>query len=153
MNFLPTKFKSEVNFHRPWLESLDNTENFPDYREYQIRRQGSLVAGCDGTHSATSALLDVPRCMLTTALSCRTKLHFGLEKLINFTLFAAGGNDTLELISNWTSEFFLFRKPEGLWNFRIIEVSWFLLSEIDTRFGFCRSKDTDWNKKNYFGRF
>ena len=32
------------------------------------------------------------------------KLCFGPEKLINSTLFAAGGNNTLELISNQTAE-------------------------------------------------
>ena len=35
---------------------------------------------------------------------CGTKLHFGPEKLINSTVFAAGGNNILELISNWNQK-------------------------------------------------
>ena len=71
-------------------------------REYQIRRQSFLEASCDGTRSAPSALHFVPRCLLS-ALSRRPKLRFGLEKLINYTLFAAWGNNAFQLISNWTS--------------------------------------------------
>ena len=87
-------FKSDVNFCRPWLESLDNPEKqiFLDYREYQIRRQGFLEAGCDGTRSSPSALHFVPRCLQSALLLC-PKLRYGAEKLINSTLFTAGGNN------------------------------------------------------------
>ena len=44
-----------------------------------------------------------------SALSRRPKLRFGSEKLINSTLFTAGGNNTLELISNWTAEVDFFK--------------------------------------------
>ena len=111
--FWCAKFKSYVHFCLPGPENLDNpkknTDNltsiirkkhiFPDYREYQISRQGFLEAGCDGTRSAPSALHFLPRC-LQSALSRRPKLRFGLEILINATLFAAGVNNTLELINN-----------------------------------------------------
>ena len=72
---------------------------FPDYGKYQIRWQGFLEAGCYWTRSAPSALHFVQRC-LQSALSRRPKLCFGPEKLINSTVFAARGNNTLELISN-----------------------------------------------------
>ena len=42
-----------------------------------------------------------PHC-LQSALSPCPKLRFGPEKLINSTLLAAGGNNTSELIRNWT---------------------------------------------------
>ena len=44
--------------------------------------------------------LGYPCVMLAIALSRRPKLSFGLEKLINSTLFAALGENILELISN-----------------------------------------------------
>ena len=47
---------------------------FPDYRDFQIRWQGSLEEGCDGTLSTPSALQFVPRC-LQSALSRRSKLQ------------------------------------------------------------------------------
>ena len=95
-----------------WPENLDNPEKlaFPDYRDYQIRRQGSLVAGCDGTRSAPSVLHFIPL-WLQLALSNRAKLHFGQEESINSTLFTEAGNNTLELINHtlelisyWTAE-------------------------------------------------
>ena len=60
--FLPAECKSDVYF-RP--ENLENTEKdfFPDYRDYQIRWHCSLVAGCDGTRLAHSALHFVLRCL------------------------------------------------------------------------------------------
>ena len=57
---------------------IRKTKFFPN-SEYQIRRQGFLEAGCDGTRSAPSALHSVPRC-LQSALSRRPKLCFGPEK-------------------------------------------------------------------------
>ena len=99
--YLSAKFKSDVHFYEPWPENLDNLEKqfFSDYSENQIRRQGFLDSGCGWTRSAPSALHFLPRCLQ----SCRPKLCFGPEKLINSTIFAAGGNYTLELISNWTT--------------------------------------------------
>ena len=55
------------------------------------------------TSSAPSALHFVPHC-LQSALSRRPKLCFDPEQLIKSTLFAAGGNKTLELTSNWTAK-------------------------------------------------
>ena len=80
--FWRAKFKSYVYFCRGWPENLDNIEKpiFLDYREYRIWRQGFLEAG-------------------------HPKPRFGPKKLINSNLFAAGYNNTLELISNWTAEF------------------------------------------------
>ena len=97
--FRREKFKSDVHFHQPCQENLNNPKKIPDYPEYQIRRQGFLKAGCDGTRSAPSTLHFVPHC-LQSALSRITNLCFGQEKLINSTLSAAGDNNTLELISN-----------------------------------------------------
>ena len=71
----------------------------PDNREYQIRRQGFLEAGCEGTLSASSVLPFVPRC-LQSALSAAQSFALVRENLIYSTLFVAGGNNTLELISN-----------------------------------------------------
>ena len=68
-------------------------------QEYHIRREGLLEAGCDGTRSGPLALHFIPRC-LESALLRNPKFRFGPEKLINYTLFAAGGNNTLELMSN-----------------------------------------------------
>ena len=75
---------------------------YPDYREYQIRRQDFLETGWDGTRSAPSALHFVPRC-LQSAISRRPKLRFGPEILINSTLSVARCNNTLELMSNCTA--------------------------------------------------
>ena len=66
-------------------------------------RQGFLGAGCDVTLSAPSPHHFVPRCMQSVP-SRRSMLRFGTEKLINTTLFASGGNDTLKLIGNWTAK-------------------------------------------------
>ena len=63
----------------------------------RLRLQGFLKTGCDETRSAPSALHCVPRC-LQSALPRRPYLRFGPEKLLNSTLFATEGNDTLELI-------------------------------------------------------
>ena len=64
-----------------------------------MRRQGSLVAGCNGTCSPPSAV-HIVLSYLQSALSHHKKLHFGLEKFINSTFFAAGGNNALDLISS-----------------------------------------------------
>ena len=45
-------------------------------------------------------LLTLSHACLQSLLSHRPKFRFGPEYLINSTLFAAGGNITLELISN-----------------------------------------------------
>ena len=69
--------------------------------------------GCDGTCSAPLALHFVPRC-LQTALSRRPKFQFCPNKLVNSTFFVAGGNNKLELISNWTEKvYFLFSNKWG----------------------------------------
>ena len=65
--------------------------------------QGFLGALCDGIRSAPSVHHFVRRCS-QSALSGPPKLRFGPEKLINSTLFEAGGNNTLELTSNLTAE-------------------------------------------------
>ena len=51
-------------------------------RECQIRRQGFLEAGCDGTRSEPSALHFVPRCLQST-LSRRPRLALIGPKKIN----------------------------------------------------------------------
>ena len=68
--------------------------------EYQIRWQGFLEAGCDGTRSTPSALHFVTHC-LQPALLHSPKLRFGPEKINKLYHFsAAGRNNTLELINN-----------------------------------------------------
>ena len=55
----------------------------------------------DETLSWPLALHFVPRCLHLVLWSLRPKLHFGPEKLIHSTsFFAAGGNNTVKLISN-----------------------------------------------------
>ena len=73
--------------------------------DIQISNQMSISVGrdlnrCDGT----SALHFVPRC-LQSATSSRKKIRFGPENFVNSTLFVTGDN-TLELISNWTANFY-----------------------------------------------
>ena len=98
----------------------------------------SPEAICDGTCSAHSVLHFVPRC-LQSALSRRQKLRFGPEKNINSTLLVTGGNNTLELISNWTAEVvfnfvYLIVKLSIIWKkpvfFRIIVSFRFRPTEI-----------------------
>ena len=101
-------------------------------RKFPIRRQGFLETGCDRTHSAPSVLHFVPRC-LQSALSRRPKLYF-----------AAGGIDTLELISNWTARSYNFILKSSIIGkclfFQDYRGIRFRLTEIDIRFGLCRSK-------------
>ena len=99
--FRHAKFKSDVHFRRQtWLENLNNPEKVFS-RIIDNSRYGSRFP-----RSATSVLHFVPRC-LQSALSYRPKLCFGPEKLISSFLFAGGGNNTSELISNWTAEGFI----------------------------------------------
>ena len=101
------KFESDVNFHRTWPENVNNPEKlfFPDYREYQIRRQGfpSGRLRLDSLRDFGASL-----CPMLPAIGAivlpKASLWSGI-KLINSSLFAARGNNTLEFISsNWTPE-------------------------------------------------
>ena len=97
----------------PMSISVDCDWNTFIIRIFPLLLRGSLVAGCDGTLSAPSALHVVPRCV-QSSLSRRPKLTIGSEKLIHSTLFAAGGNNSLELIYHWTVEvefFFILKLP------------------------------------------
>ena len=80
--------------------------------EYQLRRQGFLEAGCDGNRSALSALHFVPLCLQS----------------------AAGGNSTLELISNCIPQkFFLFQinRENKLYMVLIKKIFIFLINGYD----------------------
>ena len=65
--------------------------------------------------------------------SCHTKLRFGQKKLLDSTLFAAGGNNTFELINN--QENFTIRML-----YRIIMGFLCRPKEMEIVFGFCRTK-------------
>ena len=92
---------------------------------------GSLVAGCDGTRSAPTALHCASRCLHST-LSRRPKLRFYPEKINElYRFFAARGKNTFKLISN----------PENFDNldnkfFQIIAVFLCRLTEMSSGFGF-----------------
>ena len=152
--FWRAKLNPDVHFRRPLPENLDNSEKqiFPGYRKYQIQWQGFLEASSEGTLSALWALHFVPRC-LQSVLSRRPKLRFGPEILFNSTLFAVGGNNTLELISNWTVIFFFnsgtLYNPKKSWLFWINYGFWSPPTKMDIGFEIWTSKYITMIKKVY----
>ena len=98
--FWPAKFKSDVHFRRPWPEKLVNSKQFPLIIEnigYGGRASLRLAAMrlAQRLQRFTSSHAACNRRYLAAQIFSLVR-----KKLIHSTLFAAGGNKTLEFISN-----------------------------------------------------
>ena len=96
----------------PMSISVDCDWNTSIIRIFPLR--GSLVGTPAMGLCQCGAFGTSRRPTMRAIIASEPKLTIGSEKLIHSTLFAAGGNNTLELIYHWTEDvdFFLF------WNSR-----------------------------------
>ena len=108
--FWCAKFKSEVHFPRPWQENLENSEENRFFS--RLLKISDMAAGFLWGRLRWDSLSAFGASLRPTllAIGAIAPPKASLWSRINTTLFTAGGNNTQELISNWTAEVWFFFK-------------------------------------------
>ena len=87
-----------------WMENFDNPENIIENIGYRARGGVPFgVAGCNGTKWSAEGAERRPVLFAIDAVA-PPKASLWSVKINQLNFFAAGGNNTSELNSNWTTE-------------------------------------------------